>query len=114
MIGTLLLLTGVIVGGGIIAAFWNEIVNWMKRILEKVKTVIQGTVEGFKIFFTRMQGMGKEISKNYVKVGTKWQETIVEKTVEISEIPREYLDKMTVSEKEYDFTSELERQLTTQ
>ena len=111
MIGTLLLLTGVIAGAGIIATFWKEIVNWMKRILEKIKTMVQGTVEGFKVFFTRMQGVGKEISKNYVKVGTKWQETIVEKTVELSEIPKEYLDKMTISEREYDFTEELEQQL---
>ena len=112
MIGTLLLLTGVIAGAGIIATFWKEIVNWLKRILDKIKTMVQGTVEGFKVFFTRMQGMGKEISKNYVKVGTKWQETIVEKTVELSEIPKEYLDKMTISEREYDFTEELEQQLT--
>lgn len=112
MIGTLLLLTGVIAGAGIIATFWKEIVNWMKRILDKIKTMVQGTVEGFKVFFTRMQGAGKEISKNYVKVGTKWQETIVEKTVELSEIPKEYLDKMTISEREYDFTEELEQQLT--
>ena len=112
MIGTLLLLTGVIAGAGIIATFWKEIVNWLKRILDKIKTMVQGTVEGFKVFFTRMQGMGKEISKNYVKVGTKWQETIVEKTVELSEIPKEYLDKMTISEREYYFTEELEQQLT--
>ena len=112
MIGTLLLLTGVIAGAGIIAAFWKEIVNWLKRILDKVKTMVQGAVEGFKIFFARMQGVGKEVSKNYAKIGTKWQETIVEKTVELSEIPKEYLDRMTVSQREYDFTEELELQLT--
>lgn len=111
MIGTLLLLTGVIAGVGVLATFWKEIVNWMKRILEKLKTVVQGAVQGFKVFFSRMQGVGKEISKNYVKVGTKWQETIVEKTVELSEIPKEYLDRMTMSEREYDFTDELEKQL---
>lgn len=111
MIGTLLLVAGVIAGTGLIAAFWKEIVNWMKRILDKVKTMIQGTIEGSKIFFARMQGTGKEIAKNYVKVGTKWQETIVEKTVELSEIPPEYLEKMTMDEREYDFTDELERQL---
>lgn len=111
MIGTLLLVTGVIAGVGVIATFWKEIVNWLKRILDKVKTMVQGTVEGFKIFFSRMQGMGKEISKSYAKVGTKWQETIVEKTVEISDIPKEYLEKMIMNEKEYDFTEELEQQL---
>ena len=89
MLGTMLLLGAVILGGGVIATFWNEIVGWLKRILEKVKTVVKGTVEGFRIFFSKMQGVGKEISKNYAKVGAKWQETIVERTVEVTDIPPE-------------------------
>lgn len=112
MIGTMLLIGAAIVGGGLIATFWRQIVDWMKRVLEKVKTLVQGVVAGFRIFFSRMQGAGKEISKNYAKVGTKWQETIVERTVEISEIPEEYLQRMTASEKEYEFTEELEKQIT--
>ncbi len=111
MIGTMLLIGAAIVGGGVIAAFWKEIVNWLRRILDKVKAMVQGTVEGFKIFFSRMQGTGKEIAKNYAKIGTKWQETIVERTVEITDIPQEYLNKMTKSDTAYEFTKELERQL---
>lgn len=111
MIGTMLLIGAAIVGGGLIATFWRQIVDWMKRVLEKLKTLVQGAVAGFRIFFSKMQGVGKEISKNYAKVGTKWQETVVERTVEISEIPEEYLQKMTTIEKEYEFTEELEKQL---
>lgn len=112
MLGTMLLLGAVILGGGVIATFWNEIVGWLKRILEKVKTVVKGTVEGFRIFFSKMQGVGKEISKNYAKVGAKWQETIVERTVEVTDIPPEYLKKMLNESEEYEFTEELEQQLT--
>lgn len=112
MLGTMLLLGAVILGGGVIATFWNEIVSWLKRILEKVKTVVKGTVEGFRIFFSKMQGVGKEISKNYAKVGAKWQETIVERTVEVTDIPPEYLKKMLNESEEYEFTEELEQQLT--
>ena len=111
MIGAMLLVGAAIIGGGLIAAFWKQIVEWLNRILEKVKTLVQGAVAGFRIFFSRMQGVGKEISKNYAKVGAKWQETIVERSVEISEIPEEYLKKMEVSGQEYEFTEELERQL---
>ena len=112
MIGTMLLLGAAIAGVGLIAAFWNEIVDWLKRIHEKVKTMVQGAIAGFRIFFSKMQDAGKEISKNYAKVGTKWQETIVERTVEINEIPEEYLNRMTMTGTEYEFTEELERQLT--
>lgn len=111
MIGTMLLIGAAIVGGGLIATFWKQIVEWLKRILEKVKTLVQGVVAGFRIFFSKMQGVGKEISKNYAKVGAKWQETIVERSVEISEIPEEYLQRMTTSGTEYEFTEELEKQL---
>ena len=111
MIGTMLLIGAAIVGGGLIATFWRQIVDWMKRVLEKVKTLVQGVVAGSRIFFSKMQDAGKEISKNYAKVGTKWQETIVERTVEISEIPEEYLNKMAISGQEYEFTEELEKQL---
>lgn len=112
MLGTMLLLGAVILGGGVIATFWNEIIGWLKRILEKVKTIVKGTVEGFRIFFSKMQGVGKEISKNYAKVGAKWQETIVERTVEVTDIPPEYLKKMLNESEEYEFTEELEQQLT--
>ena len=98
MILTALLTAGaIVVGAGIIATFWNEILGWLHRILDKLKTMIQGT--------------GKQIAKNYAKVGTKWKETIVEKTVELSDIPEEYRQKMLNSNTEYEFTEELESQL---
>lgn len=111
MIVTALLAAGAIVGVGIIATFWNEIVAWLRRILDKVKTMIQGSIEGFKIFFAKMEGTGKQIAKNYAKIGTKWKETIVEKTVQLDEIPEEYRQRMTVTNTEYEFTEELENQL---
>lgn len=112
MILTALLTAGaIVVGAGIIATFWNEILGWLHRILDKLKTMIQGTIEGFKIFFSKMEGTGKQIAKNYAKVGTKWKETIVEKTVELSDIPEEYRQKMLISNTEYEYTEELERQL---
>ena len=112
MIGTILLLGAAVIGGGLIATFWNAIVDWLKRVLEKLKTLVQGAVEGFRIFFVNMQNTAKQISKNYAKVGMKWQETIVERTVEINDIPKEYLEKMTTYGKQYEYTQELERQLT--
>lgn len=111
MLGLALLIGGAVLGVGLIATFWNEIQAWLKRVVEKVKTVVQGVVQGVRIFFARMQGIGKEISRNYAKVGMKWQETIVKKTVELSEIPEEYRKRMVIDSEEYEFTDELENQL---
>lgn len=111
MIGLALLIGGAIVAGGLIATFWEQIRNWLNRVIEKVKNVVQGTVQGVRIFFSKMQETGKEISKNYVKVGMKWQETVVKRTVEISEIPEEYRNRMITDEEEYEFTDELENLL---
>lgn len=112
MIVTALLAAGAIVAGvGIIATFWNEIVAWLRRVLDKLKTMIQGSIEGFKIFFAKMEGSGKQIAKNYAKIGTKWKETIVEKTIQLDEIPEEYRQRMTAVNTEYEFTEELENQL---
>lgn len=111
MIGTALLIGGLILGAGLIAAFWREIQAWLQKVLEKLKVAIQGTVEGVRISFSKMQGAGKQISKNYVKVGMKWKETIVEKRIDVSEIPEEYRNKMINDNEQYDFTAELENQL---
>ena len=111
MLGLGLLLAGTIVGMGIIAVFWEQIRDWLKRVVEKVRSVVQGAIQGVRIFFTKMREAGKEISKNYVKVGMKWQETIVQRTVEFSEIPEEYRNRMVVDSEEYEFTDELANQL---
>ncbi len=113
MIGLALLAGGIIAGVGIIAIFWKSIQKWMLKVIEKVKTVVKGVIEGARIFFSRFQGVGKEISKNYAKVGMKWKETVVERKVDISEIPKEYLERMQEDELPYDFTNELQNQLQT-
>lgn len=111
MLGTALLIGGLILGVGVIAAFWKEIQAWLKKVLEKIRVVVKGTVEGVRVFFSRLHGVGKEISKNYTKVGMKWKETVVVKNVEIDEIPEEYRKNLAIEGKEYDYTNELEREL---
>lgn len=108
------LITGaaLLVGTSLIVKFWNSILSWIKRVYDKLESVIQGVVQGTKIFFKKMREAAKEISKNYAKVGTKWQETIVEKNISTSEIPEEYLNRMHSNDVEYEFTDELEMQLT--
>lgn len=101
----------VIAGASVIATFWNSIVRWLKRVFEKLQSLVQGVIHGTRIFFKKMKEAAIEISKHYSKVGTKWQETIVDKNVSVNEIPPEYLKKMNRKNKEYEFTEELEMQL---
>ena len=109
ILSALILGATVIAGVSIIAKFWNEVVSWLKRVYDKIKSMIQGVLMGSTIFFKGEAA--KEISKNYAKVGTKWQETIVEKNISASEIPEEYRNKMRRDNQEYEFSDELEHQL---
>ncbi len=112
-----MILTGLImgatllVGASALATFWNNIINWLKRVYKKLETVIKGVLHGSRIFMKKMGEAVKEISKNYSKVGTKWQETIVDKNIALNEVPDEYLNKMSVNNREYEFSDELEMQL---
>lgn len=112
-----MILSGLIMGAALIAGttlivkFWNTILSWLKRVYDKIKSMVQGVLKGTTIFFKKMGEAAKEISKNYAKVGTKWQETIVQKSIDASEIPEEYRMKMPRDGMEYEFTEELEMQL---
>ena len=113
MLLSALLIGGTIIGvGSLIAAFWTQIRSWLVKILEKLRTVVKGAIEGVRIIFSRIGSAIKEISKNYAKVGTEWQETVVERTVELSEIPEEYRQRLQIEDKQYEFTEELQNQLT--
>ncbi len=112
-----MILSGLIMGAALIAGtslvvkFWNTIISWLKRVYDKLRSLIQGVLKGTTIFFKKMGEAAKEISKNYAKVGTKWQETVVQKSITADEIPEEYRMKMKRNNMEYEFTDELEMQL---
>lgn len=93
---------------GAIAIFWNSILDWIKRAIPKVKEIVQGVLYGTNIFICKIKEAAKEIQKHYSKVGTKWQETIVEKNVAYNELPEEIRQKVTRNNVEVDMTQELE------
>ena len=107
MITIALVSGGFIVGGGIIATFWKKVQSWLIRVYEKISTKIEGTIQGVRIALVKLQEGAREISKNYAKVGTKWQETIVYRSVEINEIPEKYRDRLVLNQ-EVDYTEEFE------
>lgn len=110
MIPILLLAGAVIAGTGIIAAFWNDIVKFLNKAIEKVKQLVEGTVYGAKVFLQKLSDGIKEISRHYSKVGTVWQETTITRTVSESEVPEEIRNRAKYNQ-ELDITDELEMQL---
>lgn len=111
MILTALLMGGALVAAaGLVAAFWDDIRNWMVRAIQKVQEVVEGVVAGAKILIQKLSEGFKEISRNYSKVGEYWKETTVTRTVPESEVPPEIRAKIHGYEA-VDFTEELEMQL---
>ena len=106
----LLFAAGVIAGAGILATFWNDIRNFLKSAVEKVRSIVSGVVYGCKVFIKKLSEGVKEISRHSSKVEQHWEETTVTRTVPESEVPPEIL-KRAESSNEVDVTDELEMQL---
>ena len=103
----------VIAGAGIVAAFWNDLVAFLKKAVEKVRAVVAGIVYGTKVFIRKIGEAFKEISRNYSKVDDHWQETIVTREIPASKVPEDILARANEIGygQELDITDELEMQL---
>ena len=101
-----LLLGAVIVG--IVAAFWDELLDFVKKGLKKVKR----TVELLKVFVQKVQNGVKEIARYYSRAGQKWEETTITRTISEDELPEEIRNKKSYKKnKETEITEELEYML---
>jgi len=98
---------------GIIAAFWDDIKNWLNKLVEKVKKAVKAAVIGVKVFGKAIKEGFQEIAKSYQKDNKdKWHETTVTRTVPESEVPPEILEKAKrMNNQEVDISQELEREL---
>lgn len=108
---TLLWGAAIIAGVGIIASFWNDLLNFLKKAAEKVQQLVAGVVYGCKVFIMKMREGVREISRHYSKVDQHWEETTVTKTISESEVPPEILARANAN-MELDITEEMEMQLT--
>lgn len=112
MILTALLVgAGIIAGGTLLAAFWNDVVDWLKRAVEKVKTITGMIVYGTKVFIQKAYKAIQQISRHYSKDSYgRWHETTVTREVPEHEVPEE-IRNMAKKSQETDITHELELQL---
>ena len=95
---------------GLVAAFWKELVSFLRKAVQKVQQIVAGIVYGCKVFMKKIQEGIKEISRHYSKVDQHWEETTITRVVSESEVPDEILKRAKANE-ELDITDELEMQL---
>ncbi|MCM1508119.1 MAG: hypothetical protein NC177_13450 [Ruminococcus flavefaciens] len=100
----------------LIDMFYDDIIKWLKTIGQVAKRVVQGALIGCKTFINvgraTLRTAGKEISKNYSKVGEQWQVTEVSRDVPSDKIPDEiYQQSMQVNSDMLELTQDIEAQL---
>lgn len=85
---TAALITGLVV-------FWQKIVAWIKKAVNKIKEVLGLTPYGTRTFITRAMDGFKNKSKYYYqsKVTKEWEEVVYTKSVDESEVPADILAK---------------------
>lgn len=110
-----MILTSIIFGAvlaasivGVVATFWNDIIDFLKKGIDKVRQIVDGIVYGSKVFVKKIYEGIQEISRHYSMVDDRWQETTVTKTVPPSEVPADILRRAEMQKKEMDITDELE------
>lgn len=79
-----------------LALFWKNIVEWIKKAVNKIKEVLGITPDGTRTFITRTVDGFKNKSKYYYKnkITTEWEEVVYTKSVDESEIPVDILAKV--------------------
>ena len=91
----IILAAALIVG---LAAFWKEIVAWIKKAVEKLKAALGIIVKGTKTFTMKTREGLKNRAKHYNEndITGEWEETVVSTIVDESEVPPEILKKVRI------------------
>ena len=104
-----LLAVATVAVGVVCAIFWESIVDWLKRVANKISEKLKKVVYGTKILALKKGGLLKKLSKHFVRNESEWVEYCVEREMDEEEIP-DFIRGMENGE-EQDITSELELQL---
>ena len=93
-IAIILGLTAVMIAG--LLVYWQKIVKWIKKAVDKIKEVLGLEPDGTRTFITKAVDGFKNRSKYYYKskVTREWEEVVYTKAVDVSEVPAEILAKV--------------------
>lgn len=93
-IAVILALSAALITG--LLMFWQKIIAWIKKAVNKIKEVLGLTPDGTKTFITRAVDGFKNKSKYYYKntVTREWEEVVYTKPVDENEVPADILAKV--------------------
>ena len=93
-ISIILLLSAALIAG--LLMFWQNIIGWIKKAVEKIKQVLGVVPDGTRTFITQTADGLKNRSKYYYKeqVTKEWKEIVYTKSVDESEVPADILAKV--------------------
>ena len=123
MIGTVLLIGGLLAAGGaLLAAFWDELVDFIKRAVRALKALINTAVKYTKVFLKKIGRTVVQIVRCYyrkhykilgLEVPSPWMTAKTEtRNIDISEVPDDIRKRVEKRENaEVDITKDLEMQL---
>lgn len=79
-----------------VAVYWKKIAAWLKAGYDLLPDSIKKQLQGFKTLVISAYNAFKNVVKyySYNKETDKWQETIITKEVDESEIPEDILNKL--------------------
>lgn len=111
MIGIALILGAVILGTTLVARYWNTIVDFMKKVIYKLKARVRGTLMGSSVFIRKLGDRYQNRTKHYSKDETgKWKETIVTYDQNEEDVPEKYRNYAALAD-EFNLDAELEMEL---
>lgn len=118
MIPVIMIATGVVIGIGLVAVFWQKIHEYMQKLVDKLKQIIEGNLLGVKIFLRHCADGFQQITKTYSqnKENKKWEEGIVKRMLKENEVPEKIkndLEKRNMMSDEFgvDMTDDYQQQL---
>ncbi len=113
MIATSLILgAALLIGAGLVIKFWNNIISYLKKVIEKITMAIKAAVLWTRVCLRKTSDGIIQITRSYSEntETKKWKETVVRRVIDENEIPKEIRSRLTMDE-EFDITDELELKL---
>ena len=113
----LLLGLGLLVGGAVVVAYWDEVVKWLKEFVPKLKSTWARNRESVP-YGVRIYGdiivegadrLAKIMHRLYYKEGEQWVEKTTTRKVDASQVPATIRNKF--AQQEADITEEIEEEL---
>ena len=89
-------LSGLLIAG--LIKFWKEIVEWIKKAADKIKTTFGLVVKGTRTFIVKTLDGLRNRAKHYNENETtgEWEETVVHTNVDESDVSADILAKVRV------------------